>query len=149
MIIILGYGNTLRGDDGIGVKIVQKLATMCLPNYIKIIDGGSRDTDVLLNTRDFEKLIIIDSVISGGNEGNIYRMTIPELSETKNMDLSTHGSYWIDFVKSKVESGEKNSWSQVVFFGIEIKNTAIGTELSPRIVDRIPEYLNFILKELQ
>ena len=149
MIIILGYGNILRGDDGVGVKIVQKLKAMCLPNHIRIIDGGSKGIDELINIEDFEKLIIIDSVISGGKEGSLYRMTIPELPETKNMDLSTHGSSWINFLKSKVESGEKGCWSKVVFYGIEIKNTLIRTELSPRIVNKMPEYLNSILEELQ
>lgn len=132
-----------------GVKIVQKLETMCLPDQIRIIDGGSKGIDELINIEDFEKLIIIDSVISGGKEGSLYRMTIPELHETKNMDLSTHGSSWINFLKSKVESGEKGCWSKVVFYGIEIKNTVIGTELSPRIFNKMPEYLNSILEELQ
>ena len=149
MIIVLGYGNSLRGDDGVGVKIVQKLEAMCLPNHIKVIEGASRGIDVLINTEEFEKLIIIDSVISGGKEGSLYRMTIPELPETKNVDLTTHGSSWISFLKTKVESGEKDYWSKVVFYGIEIKNTTIGTELSPEIANRIPEYIDSILEDLQ
>jgi len=149
MIIVLGYGNSLRGDDGVGVKIVQKLERMSLPNHIKIIEGGSRGIDVLINTGEFEKLIIIDSVISGGKEGSLYRMTIPELPETKNVDLSTHGSSWINFLKAEVESGEKDCWAKVVFYGIEIKNAMIGTELSPEIANKIPEYVNSILEDLQ
>ena len=149
MIIVLGYGNSLRGDDGIGVKIVQKLEAMGLPNHIKVIEGGTSGIDVLINTEEFEKLIIIDSVISGGKEGSLYRMTVPELPETKNVELTTHGSSLINFLKTKVESGEKDYWSKVVFYGIEIKNTTIGTELSPEIANKIPEYINSILEDLQ
>ena len=149
MIIVLGYGNSLRGDDGVGVGIVQKLETMGLPDNIKVIEGGIRGIDALINTGEFEKLIIIDSVISGGKEGSLYRMTVPELPETKNVELTTHGSSWISFLKTKVESGEKDYWSEVVFYGIEIKNTMIGTELSPEIASKIPEYISSILEDLQ
>ena len=149
MIIVLGYGNSLRGDDGVGVGIVQKLETMGLPDRIKVIEGGIRGIDALINTGEFEKLIIIDSVISGGKEGSLYRMTVPELPETNNVDLSTHGSSWIGFLKTAVESGEQERWSKVIFYGIEIKNTKPGTKLSPKIADKIPEYVNSILEDLQ
>jgi len=149
MIIVIGYGNLLRGDDGVGVKIVQKLKKMNLSKHIKIIDGGISGFDMLMNIGEFEKLIIIDSIISGGKEGTLYRMTPPELVEIKDMVLSTHGPSWISFLKSKVESGGKDCWSNIIFYCIEIKNTIIGTELSSKIAHKIPDYINFILKELQ
>jgi len=149
MIIIIGYGNTFRGDDGVGVKVIQKFEKMNLPEHIKIIDGGIRGIDELMNIEEFEKLIIIDSVISGGKEGALYRMTPAALPEIEDAGLTTHGPSWISFLKSKVESDDKDRWSNVVFYGIEIKNTMIGTELSPMIAHKIPDYINSILKELQ
>jgi len=149
MIIIIGYGNTLRGDDGVGVKIVRQMETMDFPNRIKIINGGCRGIDVLINTGEFEKLIIIDSVMSGGKEGVLYRMTLPTLSEINDEDLFLHTPSWISFLKSEVESCRSSCWLRMVFYGIEIKNTTLGTELSPKIASKIPEYINSILKEIQ
>ena len=49
MTIIIGYGNFLRGDDGVGVKIIERLENINLPDDVKIINGGIRDIDVLIN----------------------------------------------------------------------------------------------------
>jgi len=149
MIIVIGYGNPLRGDDGVGVKIVQKLEEMNLPKHIKIIDGGISGFDMLMDIKKFEKLIIIDSIISSGKEGALYRMTPPAFLKIEDAVLSTHGPSWISFLKSKIESGVKDCWSNVIFYCIEIKNTMIGTELSSKIAHKIPDYINSILKELQ
>jgi len=149
MIVVLGYGNTLRGDDGVGINIIKKLEKMNLPGHIKIINGGIRGIDILMNVGEFQKLIIIDSFISDGKEGNLYRFTPPAFPEFEDKILSTHGPSWISFLKSKVESGVEGCWSNVVFYGIEIKNTIIGTELSPSISDKIPDYIYSIIKELQ
>lgn len=148
MIIVIGYGNPLRGDDGVGVKIVQKLKKMNFPKHIKIIDGGISGINMLMDIGEFEKLIIIDSIISGGKDGALYRMTPQALLEIEDTVLSTHGPSWISFLKSKIESGVKDCWSNVIFYGIEIKNTMIGTELSPKIAHKIPDYINSILKEI-
>lgn len=148
MIIVIGYGNPLRGDDGVGVKIVQKLEEMNLPKHIKIIDGGISGFDMLMDIEKFKKLIIIDSIISGGKEGALYRMTPQALLEIEDTVISTHGPSWISFLKSKVESGVKDCWSNVIFYCIEIKNTMIGTELSSKIAHKIPDYINSILKEI-
>lgn len=150
MIIVLGYGNLLRSDDGIGVKIIHKLEKLNLPEHIKIIDGNIRGIDMLMDIDGFEKLIIIDSIISGGKkEGTLYRFTPTTLPEIEDTNISTHNSSWISFLKSKIESSSKNCWENVIFYGVEIKNTMIGTELSPKIANKIPEYIGFILKELQ
>ena len=149
MIIVIGYGNPLRGDDGVGVKIIQKLENMNFPEHIKIIDGGISGIDMLMDIGEFKKLIIIDSIIGGGKEGALYRMTPTAFLKIEDAVLSTHGLSWISFLKSKVESGVKDCWSNVIFYGIEIKNTIMGTELSPKIAHKIPDYINSILKELQ
>jgi len=149
MIIVIGYGNSLRGDDGVGVKIIQKLKKMSLPKHIKIIDGGISGINMLMDIGEFEKLIIIDSIISGGKDGALYRMTPQALLEIDDTAISTHGPSWISFLKSKVESVDKGCWSNVIFYCIEIKNTVIGTELSSKIAHKIPDYINSILKELQ
>ena len=149
MIIVIGCGNPLRGDDGVGVKIIQKLEKMNFPGHIKIINGGIRGIDMLMDIGEFEKLIIIDSVISDRNEGTLYRITPPTLPEIEDAVLSTHGPSWISYLKSKIESANEECWSNVIFYGIEIKNTMISTELSPKIAHKIPDYINSILRELQ
>ncbi len=149
MIIIIGYGNPFRGDDGVGIKIVEKLGNMNLPEQVKIMNGGIRDIDVLMNIGEFEKLIIIDSIISGGEEGALYRMTSSTLPEFENTGLSTHSPSWVSFLKSKIKSNDEDCWSKVIFYGVEIKNTLMGTELSTKIAYKIPDYINSILKELQ
>ena len=40
--LVLGLGNPLRGDDGVGVRVVQQLAKWCLPSDVEVVDGGTR-----------------------------------------------------------------------------------------------------------
>jgi hydrogenase maturation protease len=68
-ILILGVGNILLKDEGIGVHIARKLQKQQLPDNVEVIDGGTASLDVFLSWQKPYKLIVIDAIKGGRKPG--------------------------------------------------------------------------------
>jgi len=71
-IVVIGVGNLLLKDEGIGIHAVQALQELDFPPDVKLIDGGT-SPDIIAYTRAGDKLIIVDAAKAGGEPGTIYR----------------------------------------------------------------------------
>ncbi|RKY35126.1 MAG: Ni,Fe-hydrogenase maturation factor, partial [Candidatus Duberdicusella sinuisediminis] len=71
-IIILGLGNLLYKDEGIGIHLIRELEKMKLPPNLELIDGGVGSLDILLSLENIDKLIIIDALKGGGAPATVY-----------------------------------------------------------------------------
>ncbi|MBU2567999.1 MAG: hydrogenase maturation protease, partial [Elusimicrobia bacterium] len=89
-IAVVGFGNILMGDEGVGVYIIEELQKNYSPlatrNPLEFIDGGTAAVDVLLSLKDVDKLIIIDAVKNGGIPGDIYKFH-PHQADTVNASV--------------------------------------------------------------
>ena len=144
-VVIIGVGNLLMKDEGIGIHTVQHLQEMELPGDIDIIDGGT-SPDIVACTRAGNKLIIIDAAKAGGEPGTIYRFKPEGLVEDAGAVLSVHEMGVPQNLKLMALSG--NEPSEVVFIGIEPKEIDWGTELSAELEMKIPDIIRVVLKEL-
>ncbi|MBI3596462.1 MAG: HyaD/HybD family hydrogenase maturation endopeptidase [Nitrospirae bacterium] len=90
-IVVLGVGNTLMQDDGIGVWAVRTLAeTYDLPARVRLIDGGVAGLRCLSEFEGAEHLLIIDAVSGQQPPGTIYHLTPEELSARRGPFFSAH-----------------------------------------------------------
>ncbi|GAH50651.1 unnamed protein product, partial [marine sediment metagenome] len=89
-IVILGLGNILLKDEGVGVHIAREVAGKDLPENVEIIDGGTASLDVLMSMKDVDKLIIIDALKGGEEPGSIYRLSREDLSGRTKNPVSLH-----------------------------------------------------------
>ena len=80
-IAVVGVGNILMGDEGIGVKVVEELRKERLPEGVELFDGGTAFHVLVDDLIDFDKLIIVDAVLGGESPGTIYRFEFGELEE--------------------------------------------------------------------
>lgn len=143
---IIGIGNPLRRDDGIGIRIVQELLKEGRFRGVDIIDGGSSpDLPSLLDKR-LKKLIIVDALKGGGKPGRIYRLEITEANVADEMPASLHGLGVLDGLKILKILGKEPS--AVVIIGIEPQDTSPGLGLSWRIESRIPAIIRAIEAEI-
>ncbi len=74
-ILILGIGNILLKDEGIGVHVVNKLKEMQLPPDVEVMDGGTLGIDLLYYIEGRKKVVVIDTVTAGEPPGTMYRFT--------------------------------------------------------------------------
>ena len=73
-VTVLGIGNLLLGDEGVGVHLVQRLADRVDAACVNLIDGGTTPDILSLVDSTVDKLIIVDAAKGGGKHGDIYRL---------------------------------------------------------------------------
>lgn len=90
-ILIIGMGNVLMQDEGVGVRAVEELENQyIIPAGVKVVDGGTAGMELFEPIRDCEQLIVADAVNTGGAYGTLERIVneqIPAFFQTK---LSNH-----------------------------------------------------------
>lgn len=147
-VVIVGFGNILLQDEGIGVHIAQQLQGYDLPKNIEVIDGGTASLDVLSSLNEMRKLIIVDAVKSKGKPATIYRFCPGDLAHTKDTEsLSLHQ---IDVIEAlRITARTSKLPDEIVIIGIEPKDVEWGTDLSPEVKDKIPDIIDLILEEAQ
>ncbi len=88
-ILVLGIGNYLMGDEGVGVHIVKKMEGMDLPEYLEILDGGTGGFFLMPVFDEYKTVIMIDATIDGKPAGTL-RIIKPRFASDYPNALSVH-----------------------------------------------------------
>lgn len=145
-VLILGVGNILFTDEGIGVRAVEHLrGQAALPPGVELLDGGTlggRLMDAIMACR---RLIVLDAVLGGGAPGSIYRLEGEGLRKSLSFRDSMHQT---DLVDTLVYCDLIGHRPETVVFGMEPADyQSMGTELSPVCAARIPDLAECALRE--
>ena len=144
-IVVLGIGNELLRDEGVGVHVARALEKKSPPEGIdfEVIDGGT-SPDAFNLPGTVSKLIIVDAAKGEDEPGTVYRFA-PEEIEPQPM-TSLHQLGVLESLKLMSLSGHKPG--QTVIIGVEPKEIDWGTELSPELERRIPRIVEVVLEEV-
>ncbi|UCG61322.1 MAG: HyaD/HybD family hydrogenase maturation endopeptidase, partial [Candidatus Zixiibacteriota bacterium] len=141
---IMGAGNVLMGDDGIGVRVIEVLRDKeGLPDGIEIIDAGTATLDALALVENVDHLIIVDAVKGGQPPGTIYQFSPDDVSEPPSQKISLHQMSLLEALKVGRMLGAKTP--RVSIIGVEPKTIAAGTSLSKEVGDQIPNIISAIM----
>ena len=141
--LVVGIGNVLLKDEGIGCHVVRALGDVNLSD-VEIMDGGT-SLDALQLPENADRLIIVDAVKGGGMPGEIYRFHIEDITLEQKPLVSLHDMSLIDGLKLM------RLWHNIdeaVIIGVEPKDIDWGLELSPELQEKIPRIIDAILAEL-
>jgi len=146
-IVILGMGNLLLQDEGVGVHLVQMLNKEDL-NYtnLEVIDGGT-SPEVVSLIEDADKLIIVDAVKGDNEPGTIYRFSLDEVNLDLPTKLSLHQMTLVDNLRMLELIGKKPK--DTIIIGIEPQNIDSGLELSPEVKGKMPELKRLVVQEIK
>ena len=147
-ILVMGVGNPLMGDDGIGPRVVELLrAGYAFPDNVEIVDAGSMSFMILDLLRGIDRLIIIDAVRETGEvPGTVLRMT-PEEIAPNQIAHSLHDTRLVDVLQAAELMG---STPQTIAFGIEIELIQEWVlELTPELERAVPIAAAAVLQELE
>jgi hydrogenase maturation protease len=147
---IVGVGNILMGDEGIGVRTVEALAQESLPEGVTLYDGGTAFYVLSGELADFHKLVIVDAVNGDQPPGTMYRFVLEDIkggAERTGVSFSLHDIGVIESLR--LERLVYRIPEQVVFIGIEPERVELSMELSPRIASKLPALVHAILGELE
>ncbi|MBU3159721.1 hydrogenase maturation protease [Clostridium frigoris] len=144
--VIIGIGNILLQDDGVGVHVIEQLEKENLPSTIELVDGGTSTLDTLGFFLDFKKVIVVDCLRAGLKAGTIYKIKPDDIKNYKKENLSIHDVQILDVVKM---ANMMNRYPDVVIFGIEPEKIDVGLEMTEIMVSKISEIIGNIKKELE
>lgn len=142
--VIVGVGNLLMKDEGVGIHVVRHLQEMDLPPDIELIDGGTAP-DLIAYTQAGDKLIIVDAAQAGGEPGTVYRFLPEDLSSDFSTLASAH-ELGVEY-NLGLMSLMANVPDKTVIIGVEPKEIAPGMELTDELQQKMPKILDTVLKE--
>ena len=149
-IIVVGVGNSLLSDEGVGPKAVEYLNKMGLPERVKIFDAGVSLQSVLSLAEGFDKMIVIDAVKGGGSPGTIYRFTLEELEQGKTGNISFKLSlHEMDVPRAvAMERLIAELPKEIVVIGMEPQSLEPGEKLSDAVEQKIEQLIEKVLTEI-
>ena len=146
-IVILGVGNLLLSDEGIGVHVANELIKRQLPPGVKVIEGGTDGFRLLNVITEADRLIVIDAVKGGGTPGSIYRFDIDEVKNCPSgFKTSVHQIGILEVINL---SGLIGKTPRTTVIGIEPKSLEMSMELSPEVKAKIPRIIELVMEELK
>lgn len=142
---VLGIGNILLRDDGIGVHVIHELQKENLKAPVDFIDGGTCILDLLDVFVKNDRVIIVDSLKGGYLPGTIYKVTPEELGNYIKSNSSLHDVQVLDIIRQVNLMG---NFPHVVIIGIEPKEIFFDMELSETLKEQVPKIVDVIEKEI-
>ena len=148
---IVGVGNTLMGDDGVGPAAVQAMAARDdLPAAANLYDAGLALSDVLGGLDPDEALIVVDAVRAGGAPGAAYRFAVDDLwadGAGPGGGLSLHEISVVPALR--IEAVTDRAFSDVTVFGVEPGEVACGVELSPPVAGALETLIDAVFRHVR
>jgi hydrogenase maturation protease len=141
--IVLGLGNLLLRDEGIGVHIVRILEERkILPPRIELIDGGVATLDVVEMFDENDRLIVIDAVRGGEEPGAIYTFRPGDVKSKYCATTSLHQLSFLEALRMASQIGKVPA--SITIIGVEPADMQFGMELSLVIKEKIPGIIEVV-----
>jgi hydrogenase maturation protease len=147
LILVLGVGNLLLGDEGVGIHAVRELEKRALPPQVDVVDGGTAGLNLLDLMKGYERVIIVDAVDAGEEPGTILRFTPQEVaSDAQALPLSLHQTEILKVLELATYLGRP--LPPIIIYGIQPQAMDWSTELSPALQARLSKLVDAILREM-
>jgi hydrogenase maturation protease len=144
--LVLGLGNIIMGDEGVGVHVVRALEQHKLPDGVECLDGGTGGFVLLEPLQDADRVILIDAAADGNPFGTVTRTT-PQYSRDYPPTLTAHDIGVKDLLDAFYMQGGKR---EVILYAITIDpHQSISMNLSELTMKAARDAVQAILEELQ
>lgn len=148
-IAIIGIGNYLMGDEGIGIHAVKKLNEISWPNGAQIIDGGTSGISLIHLIEGRRLVIIIDCADFGGKAGEVRIFNPDDLRHDERACVSLHTTDLLTVLELARRTGRYPD--KVLIVGIQPEKIEMGIKLSmevQRALDGLHEVINLEIQKL-
>jgi len=151
VVLILGLGNPLRKDDGIGPRVIDELNARKLPEGITTLDGGTGGLDILQIIEGWSDVVIVDAADIDAGQGQIapgefVRFTPKQVQLTESSDAFSLHHAGLAEVLSLARALERRLPS-IVIFAVQPKDVGWGEGLSPEVERGLPALVEAVLRE--
>ncbi|WP_268865989.1 hydrogenase maturation protease [Methanolobus vulcani] len=147
---MLGCGNPLRGDDGIGIHVVNRLSEMRdeLPDNVELMDAGVGGLDILNMLEGVSDVIIVDAVKGIGDVGSVHRLSADDVKNAISKEcISVHDISLADVLTIAEQVQEMPD--RLTIFAVEIeKADEISVDLSEKVKDSLDTTVKLVFDEI-
>ena len=145
-VVVLGIGNILLSDEGVGVHAIKTLASLCTASDVEIVDGGTAGMELLPLIEGADHLVVVDAICCGRPPGSIMRLEGAQVPAYFKGKLSPHQVGLSELLAALAFKG--TAPRQVVLIGVEPATLSLGLELSPAVKARLEEVVCMVGAEL-
>ncbi len=138
--LVIGLGNTLLTDEGVGIHLVKELSNMPLPPGVDLMEGETAGVDLLSDILDSDRVVIIDAAMMGLEPGNARTFSSEDLKLSSNFYASLHDMALPEVLKLGTII---SSLPPILIIGIEPKTVEPGVELSQAVESKMPVLIDF------
>jgi hydrogenase maturation protease len=141
--LVIGMGNLLLCDEGVGVHAAQALLEEKIPDGVTVLDVGTAILDALPSIEAADRIIIIDAMKAGGPPGSVYRIPYEECARPECI-ASMHG---FDLSRVMALAGNRGL-PEIIIIGIEPALIDWSLDLSPAVKSALPHVLEAVRDEI-
>ncbi len=143
--LVMGIGNYLMCDEGIGVHVAEQLQSEILPGHVSVLDGGTGGFHLLEYFENHDHVILVDATLDGREPGTIRKIK-PRYAKDFPPAMSTHDIGLKDMVTA-LQFMDK--MPEIDLFVVSIASIQEqGIELTPAVKAKIPEVIRLVKESL-
>ncbi len=149
-ILVLGIGNPLLRDDGVGPHVIKQMGKIEIPDNVDLNEASVGGLDLLDYIVDYQKVIIVDAIKTReGVPGEVYRLKPEDLPKSPNIK-STH----VVDLQTVLETGRiltpEKIPEEITIYAVEIEDcTTFDERCTPKVEESIPKVIQLILTEIE
>ncbi len=147
-ILVLGLGNLIMSDDGLGSRVISELERRFVPGaQVQLLDGGTLGLDLLPRLEGIDRLLIVDALQMGADPGTLFRLEGEEVPRAFANKLSVHQMGLQDLLA--VAELQGNLPSELVVIGAQSGLIEMGMELSPPVDSALDKVVDAVRNQLE
>jgi hydrogenase maturation protease len=145
--LVLGLGNILLADEGVGVRVIQRLQALYrFPEETQVMDGGTLGLDLLPYVEDTDRLVVVDAVDMRAEPGTVVRIENEEVPTFLSIKVSPHQMGLADILSAARLLGRCPK--DLVLWGIQPGVIKAALELSPPVGAQVDILVDGVLADL-
>lgn len=145
--VVLGVGNPLMGDDGIGLEALEALREgWDIPADVELVDGGTWGLTLLPAIESADRLLLIDAIDAGGAPGTLHTLERDQIPRHLATKLSPHE---VDLREVLALAELRGTLPlEMVAIGLQPAAVELSSELSDPVRHRLPDLLDLVTRRL-
>jgi len=146
-IMVLGVGNLLFTDEGVGIHAVETLLEQYeFSQNVSIEDGGVLGINLLGIISEADDLIVVDAIRNGGAPGTLYRL---EGDDIPKRILAKNSLHQVDLLEALTLCQALDKVPETVIVGVEPEDIeTLGLELTPPVQEKMGDLITMVFREL-
>jgi hydrogenase maturation protease len=145
-VVVIGVGNVVLSDDGLGVHAVRRLAERYDVDGVEVVEGGTAGLLLLPCLADARRAIVVDAIHAGAAPGTLVRTDGADLDRALATAVTVHDVGLADLLGAARVSG---AWpDELVLHGAQPASTAVGTDLTAPVAAALDRLVDALAADL-